>query len=496
MSSIGNGGGAGTGFFIGVASLFFIVLSGIFVAGAFFGANVLFDRYDGTFDKLRATDILLGQQLYNGTRARQIKDVLLNQQIDQLTAQWQAEILIRLAEHAILQDEVGNETAARIESHEALGDAISNETAARLAEDAILAEDIANVTMMVEMGEAFDAYTLQQLMIKMANITRMENDLYAEIAARIAKDNILSLHGALADSTIAYLQMKAAKNTHERTIKDTLLTQQIAAIVGVEYVTTINGQLPVNREMIITSPNNLTTMVESPGQLLITNNGIRTINTVMPDTTGEIGFSAGMGMIVDTVSVPPYTWRISATGVPIVPNYFTTSASYAGMWTGDGDINTGWFFFPCVFPAYNGNNCGWTAPDNGTYIVQVNLLLPNVVANQGLAGGNNIRIAMAVGTSDFYANSLATRIVPESSGSLYALDSTGYGDWTAGNNYGADIALSGTIVVAGTGMNTAGCMLGSLPQCGYGVSVWFKSMFHSSTFIPAATVTLTAIKVN
>lgn len=268
-----------------------------------------------------------------------------------------------------------------------------------------------------------------------------------------------------------------------------MIQQELDYLIGGTgaLVTTINGQNGTagNMDIISTTPA-VITITTVAGLLTFVNHGICTINSVSPNSgTGNVAFVAGPGTTIDTVGMPPNTWRISSTVVPVPPNYqemigvMGPDVSLPTIDQSDPDRN--WVTVGCGFPPYNGGTCGWTAPDNGAYVVQV--IATFTVQRLG-SQHNSMHMSMGVYIGpQTNAGIHPSGAIPEVNGVITALDSAHFGDYRSPSTM-VDVSLSATVVVQGAGQNVAGCLDGfGFPTCGYGVSVYFKGTNGDISFM-------------
>jgi hypothetical protein len=324
-----------TAFFRGVSNTAIVAIASVLLVGAVFGGIVLFHNYENTFARLTATDTLLDQQIYNESVARQLADTLLVQQNAELADDLAEETLIRAAEYLALLYAINNETQARIASELIIAYAIGNETASRLVVDAIFAANITSLFDLVNTTEVFQAYSNATFLQLFTNVTYLSQLLTNEIAERLGNDTQLSATTAQQNQTLAYLNTTLTEEIRNRTIFEDLLFEMLVAVNAMGFNTSatlksINGQLPINHDMEIVSGNNVTTTVTTtPGSVVLDNKAIFTINSIAPDSsTGNVGFTAGTKVAIDTTGMPPNTWRVSyLPGASIPPNIQYTSSS-------------------------------------------------------------------------------------------------------------------------------------------------------------------------
>lgn len=464
------------------------------VVGAVFGSIALFRTYRHTFDRLMTKDTVLAQLLYNDTVARELKDTLLQQQNDATNAQLAAEAITRFDGFIELYWAILNETAARIAEEAPLFIQLANETADRIAAENYLAGEIANLTTMVEAAEAYDLVSTAKFMVIMQNISDLNTRLTTETEQRIAADTLLTEQGALADSTIAYLTTTLEKDIHDRIVQDVLIDEWIAALqllgVGIESINNHNGS--INNNVDIVSTNALTTITApSPGQLIFTNNAVRTLEGITPAPGGNIVLSVGPGLTIAPFG--PHGLHVASTTSTIGPNVLVLSATAIGPFSYPGLINPpggAYMAMPCNFPSYNGNTCGWSPLDTDSYLVQVSATL-TILTQSSPPGINPAAVHMNMGLARGpYNSALAApwATTEGSGGALDIVDGANAGNALLIGNYVLDMGLSCTKVVQGPGFP------GSFPAGGYGVWIFFNGYLQGGT-VMAITATYRVTKV-
>jgi|WetSurMetagenome_2_1015567.scaffolds.fasta_scaffold00184_15 hypothetical protein len=460
-------------------------LIGVMVIGAVFGGYALFQTYGHAFSRLMNRDVQLAQQLYNDTVARQLKDTLLQQQIDLLNAELVAESMTREAGFLSLYYAILNETATRIAEEDILFSGLANETAARTAIDIFFAAEIANLTIAVEVAEAYEAFSKATFLAIIANITNLQMVLANEIAARIAGDALLTEQGALADATIAYLTTTLEHEIHDRTVQDVLIDEWIAALqalgVGIE---SINGQTgSINNNVDIVSTNELTTItVPSPGVMVFTNNALRTLQGIGPAGSGDITLSVGASLTIAPFG--PHGLHIASTFVPIGPNEVTLVGFNPGVFSFSGMIGSNYLGFGCPFPFYNGGSCGWSAPDTGTYIVQISVAMTICVSSHTGPVPTVVHVNMGLARTTYNAAVANPRPFTENTGGvLDIVDGTFVGTAQITNTYCMDMGFSATTVVEGGGVAGSGGI-----ASGYGVFPFFQGSLQDINAQPTTII--------
>jgi len=468
-------------------------LVGVMVTGSVFGGFATFRTYGGAFSRLMGRDIQLGQILYNDSVSRQLKDALLRQQDDLLNVELAAESIIREDNFLSIYWAILNETAARIAEEAIIFDNLANETAARTAIDIFFAAEIANLTSAVIVAEQFEVFSKATFLSLILNITNLQTLLTNEIAARLAGDAFIREQGALSDSAIAYLTTTLEHDIHDRMVQDVLINEWIAALeamgTGIE---SINGQLALHNNVDIVSTNLLTTITApSPGTLLFRNNAILTMQGVPPDGGNSFSLNGGAG--VNVVPVPPHGLHIFTPFNPIGPNYLVLQGYAGGTFDfNPGDINNWLSFGPNMESAYNGpaGYYGWSAPDSATYIVQVSATLTICVTGAGIfPSANHINMAFAR-TNWVYASTHATVNTENTGGVLDAVAGSFIGDSESLPGFCMDLAMSATTIVQGAGVAGGGGI-----SNGYGVFVFFQGTIQGIVAQPIA-ITYRVTKVN
>lgn len=540
-SSLFGGGNGDESYFatFSIGWILSMVILGFFSAGATFGVYVFVKNYDNDFVLLSNTDVRLQQAIYKDSQARELKDILLEQQNAELAAEIPPETAERLANYLLLLSLIQNETDTRIWEQQYLTDLLNNETAARVAADLLLYPQIVNITMMVQMAEQYNIYSRAKFMILMNNITSLDQRLTVEIDTRTAAYRLLEITGAQHQSTIDYLFSKLAKETHDRTIKDELLQEQLNFIMSMtDGLKSINGVGPTDSRVKFTSPNPVTTFGNGGnpkgGNLIIFNNGIYSINGVTREpTTKDIAFIAGERMTITQTGLHELT--IATDLLPTAMNIVHLSGTYAlsyvtpdqSMFGSCTDFNN--TIIPCGpaakkawlpvlppndcsqrgFPLYNGNTCGWSAPSNGTFIVEIVVTL-SVTLNYPY-GNKLTTFSLAipeVGVSD----AICTIAYPETGGCMKVVDtvtvggSIWYFDPPTGQavltnfvywpKFELEVVLKSTeiIYVPTQGTDTSGCFNGLKTTCGALINPMFNADYQTVGVL-SATVQYTASKI-
>jgi hypothetical protein len=467
-------------------------LVGVIVTGAVFGGLALYQTYGHAFSRLAARDVQLSQELYGDTVARQLKDMLLQQQDNLLNAELAAESATREANFLSIYWAILNETAARIAEEDVIAWGISNETASRIAIDTFFAAEIANLTSAIIVAEQYEAFSKLTFISLIANITNLQTVLVNEIAARIAGDALLTEQGALSDAAIAYLTTTLEHDIHDRMVQDVLINEWIAALDAIgKGIESINGQTgSINNDVDIISTNVLTTITApTAGTLLFTNNAIVTMQGVGANSFGNIVLEGGTG--VNVVANGPHGLHISTPYAPIGPNSVTITGATASPFNFDGNIND-WLFFGCYFTPYNGGDCGWSAPDTNTYIVQVSAVLTICASQVGGIYPSANHINMAVSRTTSLANAFGREVVTTENAAgvldVVAGSYVGNGQLPP-NSYCIDLAMGATTIVEGPGVAGSGGL-----NPGYGVFVFFQGTIQGITASPV-TVTYIATQV-
>lgn len=476
----------GESFFRGVSTVFASAVTALFVAGLVFGVHILFYGPEARIAELSGTDVILRQKLYNESNSRMLKDGILLEQVANTREQLEQEALIRQAEYEQLLSDIMNETAVRVPIEQALEQAILDETATRIAEDAVQYPQLANLTVRVTTAEQNDIFHDEQFMIKMANLTTMLDLLTDEIAARVAKRILLTQSGALSDATIAYLIAALAKEVQDRTIKDGLIAQQVPFINGVDPVRTINMLNNTEGNIDIVSNSTELIITAGPGQLAFLFSALCTLDGIAPNpATGDVNLLTSGGITLDTVGMPPNTWRLYAPPFPFVGNaqFLAGARINPSLSAFDLLLSAGWNSLGCSdFPSFNGNNCGWTAPDTGAYLVHVTLTVTFKLSGTGVIQ-KSPHLNLAVTTTNL-ANSAFFLSSEPSPANLIGLDSVSLTD-NRFFEYVSDVTLGGSVVVQGPGTDTSSCIgFAGIPNCGYGLVVGYKFTMDTP-FTPA-----------
>jgi len=482
MSTVANGENeAARG---GAWALFLVILAGFLIAGAAFGSVALFRRYGGKFARLAHTDTRLAQELYNDSVTRQLADIAIQQQDAVLNAELAAENATRYANFLELFAAINNETAARTAEELIIFEYLANETAARILIDIFFAAEIANLTAGVVAAEQYELYSQSVFAAIIANITSLQLLLANEIAARIAGDALLTEQGALADAAIAYLTTTLAWDIQQRSAQDVLINEWIAALDALGFgIQSINGRVSVGNNVDIVSTNVLTTITApTPGTLLFKNNAILTMQGISPAAGGNIVFNGGAGIAVNPLGA--YGLHITSSFVPIGPNSVYITGFTAASFGFDGQIDNpaNWISVGCIFTIYNGGNCGWSAPDSSTYIVQVSVTI--TFCPGGVGFPTSAHVNMAFGRS-YYNYAVTHNLISteNTGGILDAGDGAYIGSAELTTYYCMDVGMSATTIVQGSGI--AGT--GGIPN-GYGVFVFLQATIQTVSATPLTVI--------
>jgi hypothetical protein len=473
---------------IGTWSLVAIIC--FMVVGGVFGGFALFRTYGHAFSRLAARDIQISQQLYNDSVARELKDMLLQQQDDLLNIEIPAEAATREAGFLALYWAILNETAARIAEEAPLFSGIANETAARILIDNFFAAEISNLTSSVVEAESYEAYSKSTFLAIIANITHLQLVLSNEIAARIAGDALLTEQGAISDAAIAYLTTTLEHDIHDRYVQGVLINEWIAALDAIgKGIESINGQTgSINNNVNIVSTNVLTTItVPSPGQMIFTNNALLTIDGVSPNAGGNIALTVGAGLTIAPDG--PHGFILGSTYMPIGPNEVTLTGTRLTPMSFPGPQDTPFTSVGCIFPAYNGGFCGWSAPDRNTYIIHVSATLTMCVTNDG---GNPTSVHLNMGLArTTYTAAEANRlcITENTGGQVDVVDGSFIGSalLSLSNAYCMDMGFTATTVMEGAGVSGGD---GGVTT-GYGVFVYFNGYIQNIGTAAAEPITVT-----
>jgi len=517
--------------------LFTIIISLIFLGAMIVGAALcswaFFRRHTFDFETIRHTDLQISQSIYGESVARQVKDQTLTVQNAQLAAKLPPEAAIREANFIILYYGILNETATRINEHMTLMMRLANETADRIAGDEALNAQLPNITMMVVMAEQYNVISANKFMIIMAQIVQLDTDLTNEINTRITQDAQKVAQALLADQTINYVNVTLQKEAHDRAIKDELLMEQLNAQLALGHgLLSINGQLPTpDHHFLISSSNPLTTIypggMTKSGRLVFQNNGIASINGVQRNaTTGNIDLIPGTKMYMEYPA--PHSLLVGTTINPTAANKVylrgTNNQTYitedvTPLFGACTDFNVSipvtcgpvakkiWRpVLPTLcslrgFPSFNGNTCGWTAPANGTYIVEIVATL-SVTLN--FPYGNWLStFALAIQDNTAPSNYICDVVHPETDGCMTPRDTVTVGGprflytkpgfsvnlvpsglWPQSN---IDVVLKTTEIVNTPGGDTSGCFDGDVASCSYGFNPMYTTDIQG-VFVRATTL--------
>jgi hypothetical protein len=507
-----------------------IIFLGAVITGAALCAWAFFRTHSVDFANLRHADLQISQGIYSESVARQVKDILLTNQNAELSARLPPETAIREANFWLLYWAILNETATRINEHMVLMQRLANETADRIAGDDALNAQLPPLDMMVTMAEQYNVVSMNKFMLIMAQITQLDTDLQTEIQTRIALQNQKYAQAALADQTINYLNVTLAKEAHDRAIKDMLLMTQLNAALGLGHgLFSINGQLPIGNNFTISSSNPVTLIyphVAPPpcgksgkcdppdGRIVFENRGIYTINGVERNSTNAnidlvagnkmfLEYPAPHSLLIGTFINPTPSNLVYLKGTndqtystPDMTPLFGSCVDFQGNATTCGPAAKK-VWLPVLpqscalrgFPLYNGNTCGWTAPTNGTYIVEIVATL-SITLNYPY--GNWLStFSLAIQDNTAPSDYMCDVIHPETGGCMTTRDTVTVGGprflyttpvfqvllvptefWPVAN---IDVVLKTTEIIRTPGGDTAGCFDGTTATCSYGLNPMFTT---------------------
>lgn len=394
-------------------SFVWLLVSGLIVAGITFGAIAGYVRffqpdnvYTERFGALAAEDALIQTLIDSEAAARAAADMSIMGLQSALGTDIEQEIATRTAQDMLLMQMLAQEVAEREAAQRMLRQLLSDEIQIRETTDNQTDYQLSDLERRLIVLRDYDVYALQQFMIKMDNLTHIQERLDTEIAERIASDMILMSQDSMQQAQIATISMDLANEIATRTAADLSHMMQIAPFLTGLF--SINHQMGTNNNFNLVSDSTCGVSVGSGGTNVITLNAnfIRTLGGMTPDaTTRNIGLVAGQNFVI-TPNVPGHSLSFGLIAVPIPAN----ELNFAGVignptpfvfpvpagqnwhfdfdWTGPTGIISN-------FPTYNG--LGWEIPAGpGTYIVRMKLRMAFTV--QSLPDGVPIQFGTCIGT--------------------------------------------------------------------------------------------------
>lgn len=214
--------------------------------------------------------------------------------------------------------------AAREAAQAALQAQLASEVAARLANDTAFFNQVDNITTILQGLVAYNQWAEQQFLIKMDNLTHIQQRLDQQIAKRIADDTTIETQLAYQNAqTIVYIANFTTEVTTRQT-QNAALIADLDALVG-NSVFTINNFSALNHEFTFqaSGPGYVIT-VSAPNIVNLAYTGVITMGGMTPTSvTRDIQFVAGNNVQI-TNNGPLHQFTIALINVPIAPNYQTS----------------------------------------------------------------------------------------------------------------------------------------------------------------------------
>ena len=379
------------------------------------------------------------------------------------------EIATRTEEDTLLLALVTAEVAARTAAQLALNNGLDAERDAREAFDTLAFAQMTNLTDRLNVLDAYNVYALQQFMIKMANLTSLDDRLAQETAERIGNDTVLTAQDTAQQNFIALFSQDLAAEIATRIAADLAQQAAIDAILG-DGILTINNQSSLNHNYDFQSGNaGFTIGSGGTNVITITSNAIATIDGLTPDpVTHDISILADNNVYA-TPMPGSNNIEFGLVNIPPVPNY----ASYSGTWTGSSGtcfmLPNIWFFdansingapspscphSPFITDYTTSDGFAWTVPLSGgvgygVWLVRVTMTL--TMNYLGTPFGTAFTMGLCINTR---AACIASPNINEPQGSLVweigTLYSTAnFGSW--GMSY-QDHIFTSTYVLDGRGV--------------------------------------------
>lgn len=237
--------------------------------------------------------------------------------------------------------------AAREAAQAALQAQLASEVAARLANDTAFFNQVDNITTILQGLVAYNQWAEQQFLIKMDNLTHIQQRLDQQIAKRIADDTTIETQLAYQNAqTIVYIANFTTEVTTRQT-QNAALIADLDALVG-NSVFTINNFSALNHEFTFqaSGPGYVIT-VSAPNIVNLAYTGVITMGGMTPTSvTRDIQFVAGKSkknpsqmypfwlilfsfhLLGNNVQItnngPLHQFTIALINVPIAPNYQTS----------------------------------------------------------------------------------------------------------------------------------------------------------------------------
>lgn len=395
----------------------------VIATGATFGWVGYFndDGFAPQFTALKAADMQLMQGLQDESSTRAFADMVLMNRHAQLSGEIQTEIARRTAEDAILLQLILTEVALRTAGQAALNTQLDNEIAGRTDTDDYFFWLMRNLTDRMDLMQAFDLYTIQQFMIKMDNLTHIDEWLAQEAVDRAAADMVFMAQDPIQQAAIVAIGNALAAETAARVAADMAHMAGLAPILATG-IFLINGHEDDGFSNFNLVSGNSGYTIGNPGGpgniITIRNNALHTFGGMTPHPTSfNIDLVPGNNVIITqnpafhsvTVGLEnfpvPANYAVysgSVTSIPFLPDFIPAASPgspffFDADYTGPYNANAGTFI--TNFNTYNG--FGWEVPvANGTGygIWEVRIQLTLVVDYRGTPKGQFFTAATCQGT--------------------------------------------------------------------------------------------------
>lgn len=311
-----------------VALAFFIAMFiGTVMAWAFF-----FRSYDSVFDALTAEELNLAQQIYNESNARSLADIALEQQEAFINATLILDIATRQAQQDAINASLLEDIANRTSGDAALSAELAAEIAQRIANDTLITWEIGNATATLEVIQAFDLYSSVQFLIIENNITVIREEIYTEIAARVAAQAALTAADLIIDADLVLLINELNAEVAARIAQQNLINLKLH-LITTSLLRTIDGQSPIADNMVFHSLS--ASLVIGNGvpsnQITLTQNALLTLAGVGADVTGNLAILGNSGLTVTFPSPNTVTIAYSGPVPPSPQNYARLVAVYPAV---------------------------------------------------------------------------------------------------------------------------------------------------------------------
>jgi len=284
--------------------------------------------YDGTFYDLRTEELRLAQEIYNESTTRTLVDMALMQLEARLNASLILDIATRESEQAFVNLTLQEDIYERVTIDALITSRLEAEIVQRMGNDTLIDDIIGNDTVILDAVEAFDIYLSQQFLIIEGNISTVSEDIYTEIAARIAAQASLNAAAAIINADLVLLISEMSAEVLARIAQDTFINNQLH-LITTSLLLTIDGQSPIADNMVFQSID-LSIFIANgipTNQVTMTQSALYTLAGVGPDSNGNLAIFANNGLTL-TLSANTITISYNGPTPPSPSNYARLVAVY------------------------------------------------------------------------------------------------------------------------------------------------------------------------